>query len=1583
MKDLSDFVAIGEKFGLKKTELSDYAQSEFEKYVIQYENDRKEAKLLREAEQARIEQQARLEQDKLEQQAKLDQDRYEREMRLLERKAQLAENERSTVDDTSGNTRTPHMPTFKFTSFNEKNDDLDTWFSLFERQCISYGVKDKDRKAHLLSLFSGQCREAFLTIDPEATYSTVRSVLLQRFNLTKHDYRKKFFDISPNREETITSYCQRLTITFDKWIDLSKIDKTFESLRDLIVSHRVVQSCNPKLVSFLLERDSSQLNELEANANLFFQAHVNESLGKGSDLPFSANSASTFNDRGRNQQRHGYYGQGHRERYRSTGPHNKQHKKPTNWRVGNRDYNMEGNIGSNLNNNEKVLTTKGESTSGDVRSTTRFGNADVPNVINNHRQCWICKGWGHTSIKCSSRKASNCSMVEDWRTSSSFSVSRTVSNDKRGDITCFSLPESLCIKACNNAKSMKEQHVYEGLLTVENTLCPVRVLRDTGSMIHAVHKTLVKPENYNGKTLSLITFGGKKEEFKMADIYVDTPFIKGTVAACVLENYPENFRYYDVLIGNGDTLGSPKALDPTPEVVTKWESSHKTRHTCSSSNINHAASAITITTDDDDNESNDLVGLTSNQVQTRAQRHQETKTRGEFNDQVLNFDISYSELASLQKNDDSLTKYFSLVDCKPKNTKSGICSFEIRNGILVRLFKSDRYSFVQVMLPKQLRSKILSLGHDMPFSAHMGINRTLVRVTSSFYWPGVTADIKKFCRTCSICLKTSSRGRTPRAPLQNGTPVIGKPFHKWGIDLIGPLPVSDNKNQYVLTMIDYATRWVEAVPLKDITAGAVAEEMIKIFSRVGIPSIVLSDGGPQFVADLMEKVLKLLGIRHSVSSPYHPQSNGLCEKANDTIKSLIKKVAHFNPGSWDRYLPCVLFAYRETPQETTGYAPFELVYGSLPRGPMSLVKDLWLQPDLGGETVSAYQYVIDLRQRIASACKIAKQKTEVKHDKSKKRYDLRAKHRSLSIGDQVLLFLPCGSNKINSEWKGPFRVVDTVPDSKVNYVVDINGRCKTYHINMLKEYCIRPQYLVPDIETVQKGNVAKVDVDTLLTCSNVSMIDENQDENVDLLGSESFANIVLPSLEQTETIKDVNINVHLTNTQKCEAKNLLQKFDDVFSDVPAMTNCIEHDIELNSHVPIKLKPYPLPFASEKIVKDEVENMLKSGVIEPSNSPYSSPIVLVKKKDGKTRFCIDFRKINSITVSDASPIPDQDQLFAKLSSAKYFTKIDVTKAYWQVGIVKGCRKYTAFQAGSCLYQFTRMAFGLKNAPATFNRLMAKLLGHRHDTVFFFDDVLIFTDMWEEHVQAVSEILTIFRDSNLKIRPKKTDLGSFSVVFLGHEVGKGLLKPMSENITKIINIKVPKTKKQVRGIVGLVNYYAKFIPNISTILIPLYKLTEKGMPEKVSWTDECQSAIAHIQTRLNASPLLILPDLSKLFFVQTDASGLGIGASLLQYRENHLRPCLFLSRKLEDRETRYSVIERECLSIIWALQKLSRYLLGRRFVIQTDHRPLRYINDGKLLNARICRWALILQQFDFQIEFISGQTNVLADFLSRNL
>merc|ERR1711895_275075 len=405
-----------------------------------------------------------------------------------------------------------------------------------------------------------------------------------------------------------------------------------------------------------------------------------------------------------------------------------------------------------------------------------------------------------------------------------------------------------------------------------------------------------------------------------------------------------------------------------------------------------------------------------------------------------------------------------------------------------------------------------------------GNRRTCFRLLLAFYWPGVAKDVKNFCKSCSVCQKTRPRGKTPKAPLQDNI-ISDKPFHKCAIDLIGPLPVTDKKHRFVLTLIDYATRWVEAIPLKETCTTTVAEELLNIFSRVGLPLVFLSDGGSQFTSEQMEEILRLLGINHPVSTPYHPQSNGLCERANATIKSMIKKLSFDNPTAWDKLLQCALFAYREVPQETTGFAPFELVYGSIPRGPLTLLRDSWLNQDLGTNGFSNFDYVNNLRKKIEYSCGIAKERSESQMNISRIRSTGKYKHRSFQVGDQVLLPLPTTNSKFTSKWKGPFPIVRICPNSEVNYVIDINGKHKTFYVDLLQEYTSRPKNLTPDYlgdEPVESYLFDGLENESLST--NDSTVDDlmisavglilDDPDPIDAEGSNNFSQIVLPELKQ-------------------------------------------------------------------------------------------------------------------------------------------------------------------------------------------------------------------------------------------------------------------------------------------------------------------------------------------------------------------------------------------------------------------------------------------------------------------------------------
>ncbi|NQZ62984.1 reverse transcriptase domain-containing protein [Crocosphaera sp.] len=1473
------------------------------------------------------------------------------ESEMMQAQLELARlgNMKAEGSDTNGpksGKHAPRVPAYKFSHFNEKLEDLDTFLDSFEKQCEAYGVPEEDRVSHLYSLFSGKYKDTLNYIDAGSTYTQVRDKMLRTYSLTTNGYRERFFGLKPATGETITAFVQRLQACFDKWVSLTGITKDFESLRDLIVTHQISETCNPDLIKFLLEREINDSVSIIEKAHGFFQAHPDKQLAKPTNA-YSVNAAK-FEDRQNTQFQRGTgrgwtNNRGNRGNYRFAGQR------------GRGDGNWRGN-------------------------NTGGRGAHTPS----DRGCWYCGEKGHRKFDCPKwreecQKQDPCftcsepghTMEDCWRTKFARATQAKPGNAASVPDISDSMRTPLHADVCNQKTPWRDQHVYPGILIQGKRKKSVTVLRDTGSAVHAVHSNLVSNADYTGTFQQLVTFGGREESFPLAYIEVNTPFIQGKVKACVLQSFPEKFRYYDILIGNGGVLESPVAADPSPQLLQTWR---------------------------DDNV-RPVNPTPCNQVTTRSEAKKEERLRTPLESNCLDFKMSHADLAEMQRKDPSLAHFFHLVGEPPKTYRKGgkvtATSYELRNCVLVRIFSSTEQEQIQIMAPSLLRPRILSLAHDKPFGAHMGNRRTRFRLLLAFYWPGVARDVMNFCKSCAVCQKTRPKGRTPKAPLQDNI-VSDKPFHKCAIDLIGPLPVTDRKHRFVLTLIDYATRWVEAVPLKETCTTTVAEELLNIFSRVGLPLVLLSDGGSQFTSEQMEEILRTLGIEHAVSTPYHPQSNGLCERANATIKAMIKKLSFDNPTAWDRLLQCALFAYREVPQETTGFAPFELVYGSIPRGPLTLIRDTWLDQKLTNANQSSFEYVNDLKKKIEHTCELAKARTESQMKKSQKRMEKKSKLRKFQVGDKVLLLLATSNQKFTSEWKGPFTITGIV--SEVNYTVDVEGHQKTYHVDMLQEFTPRREELklkkgthmancsadagmVENISrTCWESAFESCDVHESPVPSAVSVINDIPDP-IEPGDSCSFTEIICPVLKQKESVLDITINPNLSSSQKTEIHDLVDSFSDIFSDLPAKTNAMKHTITVSSKEPVKLKPYPLPFSSEQVVREEVNNMLLNDVIEPSDSPYSSPIVLVKKRDGSIRFCIDFRKLNAITIGDACPIPDHDHIMLKMHKAMFFTKLDMTKGYWQIEIAESDRHFTAFQAAGELYQFKRMAFGLKNAPMTFNRLMNRLIGQRTDTSFFFDDVIVFHCDWNLHVQALHEIFSIFRNNNLTVKPSKTEVAFPEIQFLGHIIGKGLLKPNSENIGKILSIQVPKSKKHVRGIIGLVNFYSKFVPNIAHLLSPMHELTKKGQPEKVTWGEECQASLCRIQELISSEPALIVPDINDLFFVQTDASGSGLGCVLLQMRDGSLRPCRFHSRKLFPRETRYAVIEREALAIVWGLQKLSRFLLGTEFVLQTDHAPLTCITGGRTQNARLTRWALILQQFSFRVEYIKGARNNVADYLSR--
>lgn len=352
------------------------------------------------------------------------------------------------------------------------------------------------------------------------------------------------------------------------------------------------------------------------------------------------------------------------------------------------------------------------------------------------------------------------------------------------------------------------------------------------------------------------------------------------------------------------------------------------------------------------------------------------------------------------------------------------------------------------------------------------------------------------------------------------------------------------------------------------------------------------------------------------------------------------------------------------------------------------------------------------------------------------------------------------------------------------------------------------------------------------------------------------------------------------------------------------------------------------------------------------------------------------------MKDAEPIPYQEELLASFGQSVWFSKLDLSKGYWQIPLEKTSRRYTAFQTPLGLFQFKVMPFGLVNAPATFARLMRIVFCNVPNTVSFFDDVAIHNKTWSEHMQSLSQVLSKLRECGLTAKPTKMSVGHKEIIFLGHSVGGGFQKPDPKKIKNMLNLKPPHTKKQVRSLLGVLNYYRKFIPNFSSLSTPITDLTKSGQPDKIQWTSDCQTALDKILNALNSDPILILPNFSDKFILRTDASDTGLGGCLLQEREGLLHPVAYIGRKLLPREKRYAIIERECLAIVWAVQKLSCYLLGDLFFIETDSKPLLFLKERRSVSSRLSRWALALQSYNFEIRYIPGSSNCVADLLSRD-
>ena len=460
--------------------------------------------------------------------------------------------------------------------------------------------------------------------------------------------------------------------------------------------------------------------------------------------------------------------------------------------------------------------------------------------------------------------------------------------------------------------------------------------------------------------------------------------------------------------------------------------------------------------------------------------------------------------------------------------------------------------------------------------------------------------------------------------------------------------------------------------------------------------------------------------------------------------------------------------------------------------------------------------------------------------------------------------------------------------------------------------------------------------------------------------------------------------VDLTEAQTERMRHTLARYADVFSrdDMDlGRTGLVKHSINTGSSAPIKCPPRRIAPARREEMQRTVNELAAQGVIERSDSPWSSAVVLVKKKDGTQRFCVDYRALNDVTVKDSYPLPRIDDTLDALVGARWFSTLDLKSGYHQVEMAEEDKPKTAFSFGQGLWQFNVMPFGLCNAPSCFERLMERVLdGLQWKTALvYIDDVIVYGSTFEEELERLEEVLRRLRGAHLKLSPKKCVLFQREVPFLGHVVGRDGVRTDPEKVAVVEKWPVPTNVAEVRSYLGLCTYYRRFVPGFASVAAPLHRLTKKGVG--FVWDEACQAAFSGLKEALVKAPVLPYPDPKLPYLLDTDASAEGVGAVLSQVKDGAERVVAYYSAKFSKPERNYCVTRKELLAVLKRVEHFHPYLYGAEFTIRTDHAALQWLKTLKVPEGQLARWLGRLEQYNYRIIHRPGRVHCNADSLSR--
>lgn len=1365
--------------------------------------------------------------------------------------------------------------------------DVLEYLESFEENMEKRGIDKEVWSTHLPPLLNDDCRLVTLHLEPEerAKYDTMKEELIGNSPNSARRAGETFWMLERKKGQTFPQVARILTRLSQRF---AARDTVKESL-DQFVIEKLLQMLPRQAATSIREKQPSTSKEAARLAQLYFQDRHSDP-----DDPKWWSKRSNWREKGRDGDRHNkHYRQGEERRQ---------------WRE---DRGVDAS-----KKEESNAPRKNDADHADRREEKKQTGSG--RQVRKGPQCYECHGWGHMRDKCPNRVllVQSPKKIHRQNVKSPWMVSGTVNGVEVDDI-----------------------------------------LLDSGADVTVLSSRIIPKECYTGGQAEARGLLPRVTKYNLADITLEVNGWKENLEVLVA---PSKSLKHSVLLGR-DFPGLEVVVKPPPSevlpVITRAAALKEAEQVKRDAEASAKSGAnpvnlgtvpdLPVNTEDDKQEMTEVekdaqpeeeIGNTWQPTYLDIITDEPTDSTPKSTEGLC-MHVTRAELVAKQQDDPTLQAM--RVEAREKEDSP----YQLDDGLLMKKVMNELGEARKLIaVPKDLRSSIFHTAHTISLAGHLGKRKTASRIAQHFYWPGLGRDVKQMCRQCSDCQKGNRRKPT-RAPLIP-LPVMERPWQRIAVDIVGPLDRSRRGNRYLLTVMDFATRYPEAIPLRRTDAATVCEKLIETFSRYGIPEELLSDRGSNFLAKLTKELMEKLGVKHIKTSPYHPQTNGTLERFHSTLKQMLRKTCK-DVKDWDLWIPHLLFAYRETPHSTTGFAPFELMFGREIRGPLLALKQQWIVKETQPQSV--VKFILDTQEKLKKTLELASKTEKISKVKMKTYYDKNSREDPLEIGDEVLVLLPEESAGAMAQWHGPFTVLEK--PTPLSYIISTPSRgrrTRRFHRNLLKRF------------------VQPVEVNQVLVAEETDDV-----EQLDLIHPFS------------EEGNKEEVDAYLSTEQKEELQSLLQEFKEVFNDTPGSTNQAFHSIPTVTTQPITQQPYRIPSKWKESLEEEVRQLLTLGVIRPSKSPWAAPVVCVQKKDKTLRMCIDYRRLNSVTKDDLYPLPRIEELLETVSGASYISTIDLAKGYYQIPVAPEDQEKTAFVTPTGKYEFMRMPFGLKGAPSTFQRTMDNILRpHKKFTSSFIDDIVVYSPTWSDHLNHLRVVLKLLKSSGLTAKLKKCFFGKAEVKYLGHVVGKGRVKPDEAKVSAIKTFATPTTKKTLRSFLGLVGYYRKFIKDFSTIAAPLTNLTTKEVPNKIPWAEEHKRSFEALKNTLTTDSMLVTPDTKTEFTLQTDASTTGIGAVLSQAdSQGMLRPVAYYSRKLLKRETKYTITELECLAIVNATKHFAVYLLGNKFTVETDHAALKFLTTMKNGGPRLTRWVLSLQPFNYEVRYRKGSDNGNADGLSR--